>query len=547
MKKFIKIFVLIISLHFLCGWTSNDTWDKIKNDYQSILNQRLSCTYIYNGNESNETFSKTVGVNKVKLRFTEIGVIISFNDSAGNFLFSNDTKKPNELIYTKANALTYHLNEFSLYNFMSNIEKVNGEYKCPSKLYFSVTYSDANIQNFFTYLRDSFDKTHTNYEFWEENVSEITNSCFLPESTSCKRYSIETNNKTIYIELGKRDTNESENYFVISYNNFKTGFVGKDDSLGTTIGSNTFIIAKDKITNKSVFDYINGTTYPNSFDIRYSVGGGGSSTNYTYYIYPMRASYDNGTENGGSTEILNDCHYEYAISCRLFTKTINSKTLYIELGKTDAENYIAFSYYSNFSSKVVSEVKLNNNSIALSDLNGNTIYIVKDDNNKLYFDYVNCNENCTYPNIEIEYGCIEDLYYYYIFTEGQTYKKHNYGGWYPNNCINGLPEINTDMDIEELVNCNSLLGNPQINGSPAFYLQKILDIMKYVAIVLVIVLSVKDFLESITAKDEDNIKKALHKLIIRFIICIAIFVLPTILKFVFTLVDLYDPSICGIK
>lgn len=96
--------------------------------------------------------------------------------------------------------------------------------------------------------------------------------------------------------------------------------------------------------------------------------------------------------------------------------------------------------------------------------------------------------------------------------------------------------------------CNSLLGNPKDNVKkpPAFFLQTIFNVMKYVAIIIIIVLSSLDFLTSIAAKDEEKLKKAVSKVITRLIICVAIFVLPTILQVIFTMVDIYSPSICNI-
>lgn len=108
-------------------------------------------------------------------------------------------------------------------------------------------------------------------------------------------------------------------------------------------------------------------------------------------------------------------------------------------------------------------------------------------------------------------------------------------------------DVDTDIDVEEIGDCNSLLGSPKVNGSPAFFLQKVFDVMKYAAIIIIVIFSSLDFLTSITSKDEEKLKKSFSKVIIRFIICIAIFVLPTILQVIFTTVDIYSSSICNIS
>ena len=103
----------------------------------------------------------------------------------------------------------------------------------------------------------------------------------------------------------------------------------------------------------------------------------------------------------------------------------------------------------------------------------------------------------------------------------------------------------------EALDCNSLLGSTSCptgkNCESAFYLQIVFDVMKYVAIAIVIIFSILDFTGAVASQDNDAIKKSTKKLIIRLVLCVVIFVLPTILEFVFTLIDVYSPSTCGIN
>ena len=55
-------------------------------------------------------------------------------------------------------------------------------------------------------------------------------------------------------------------------------------------------------------------------------------------------------------------------------------------------------------------------------------------------------------------------------------------------------------------NCTSLLGNPTIEGEPAYYLQKGLDIIKYLGVILCIVLTIVDFAKAIFSNDKDMLK-----------------------------------------
>lgn len=88
------------------------------------------------------------------------------------------------------------------------------------------------------------------------------------------------------------------------------------------------------------------------------------------------------------------------------------------------------------------------------------------------------------------------------------------------------------------------LGDPDIKDYPAYWLQWTLDIMKYVAIVALLVLVTADFLTAMTQNDKDAMKKASSKAVKRFIYCVLLFFLPTILKLVLSLFGVYGT--CGI-
>jgi len=130
--------------------------------------------------------------------------------------------------------------------------------------------------------------------------------------------------------------------------------------------------------------------------------------------------------------------------------------------------------------------------------------------------------------------------------EGVTYKGYGCRCLKTSDCNNSGDISITPVDPEAL-DCNSLLGNPDIQGQPAFYLQIVFDVMKYVAIIIVIVFSILDFTGAVASQDNDILKKSVKKLMIRLILCVVIFVLPTILEFVFTLINVYSPSTCGIN
>lgn len=62
-------------------------------------------------------------------------------------------------------------------------------------------------------------------------------------------------------------------------------------------------------------------------------------------------------------------------------------------------------------------------------------------------------------------------------------------------------------------------------------LKQIMDIIKFIVPILIIGLSIVDFIKALAAQNQDELKKSANKLVIRLIIGILIFVLPTLLEF----------------
>lgn len=84
--------------------------------------------------------------------------------------------------------------------------------------------------------------------------------------------------------------------------------------------------------------------------------------------------------------------------------------------------------------------------------------------------------------------------------------------------------------------CDSLLGDPNnCDGKcPAYWFQWILNVMKYVAIVALLVLVISDFLKALTENDKDAMKKAGSKALKRFVYCVLIFFVPIIIEIIMT-------------
>ena len=92
--------------------------------------------------------------------------------------------------------------------------------------------------------------------------------------------------------------------------------------------------------------------------------------------------------------------------------------------------------------------------------------------------------------------------------------------------------------------CDALLGDPNKVGTVAYYLQIMLDVIKYAGIVLCIVLTIVDFTKAILGEEKDMYKSLAKKAFARLMYAVVLFFLPTIVKTLLFLIDVYGT--CGI-
>lgn len=106
-----------------------------------------------------------------------------------------------------------------------------------------------------------------------------------------------------------------------------------------------------------------------------------------------------------------------------------------------------------------------------------------------------------------------------------------------------LPEVPSDPIINEY-KCDDLLGSSDDKGSPAYYILVVFNVMKYIAIIILIVSSIMDFVGAIASQDNDIIKKAVAKMGKRLILCVIIFIIPTLIDFVLQFINEASLSDC---
>lgn len=112
-----------------------------------------------------------------------------------------------------------------------------------------------------------------------------------------------------------------------------------------------------------------------------------------------------------------------------------------------------------------------------------------------------------------------------------------------------LEKINVKNDLVRVVvsaeneNCPAF-GDPDIETDPAYWIQWTLDLMKYIAIIALLFLVISDFLKALVENDKDALKKAGSRALKRFIYCVLLFFLPTIVSLIMTMFGAYGT--CGI-
>ncbi len=103
---------------------------------------------------------------------------------------------------------------------------------------------------------------------------------------------------------------------------------------------------------------------------------------------------------------------------------------------------------------------------------------------------------------------------------------------HPENDTNPPDSTSDDPTITEINDCVTLLGSPKTEGTPAYYVSVAFRVVKYVAVGLLIVLSTIDFISAIMSQDKEILNKTITKVVKRFVLCVVIFILPTILDLV---------------
>ena len=99
-------------------------------------------------------------------------------------------------------------------------------------------------------------------------------------------------------------------------------------------------------------------------------------------------------------------------------------------------------------------------------------------------------------------------------------------------------DLNVQVPIPDGDTCIAYLGDAAVQGTPAWYLHQIFNIIKYGSIILCLVLTIIEYVKAAASNDDNAIKKASQKTLKRIIITIILFIAPTLIEFILDLLGI---------
>lgn len=112
-----------------------------------------------------------------------------------------------------------------------------------------------------------------------------------------------------------------------------------------------------------------------------------------------------------------------------------------------------------------------------------------------------------------------------------------------------LDDLKEDLNsYNQATDCVGILGDPGNEETVAWLLQQILNYIKILGPILVVILSSMDFAKAIIASDDESMKKAEKKLMIRLVLAVALFLVPTLVSVMLSIFGYTsDGQLCLLK
>lgn len=110
-----------------------------------------------------------------------------------------------------------------------------------------------------------------------------------------------------------------------------------------------------------------------------------------------------------------------------------------------------------------------------------------------------------------------------------------------------IDDLREDLEYGQPSDCKSILGSVGDEESVAWLLQQLLNYLKVLGPILVVILSSMDFAKAIVISDDENMKKAQKKLVVRLVAALALFLVPTLVEVLLDLFGITSDASCVLK
>jgi hypothetical protein len=399
--------------------------------------------------------------------------------------------------YTKKYSTLFEAAPTCVYNYDSNLSKENLNF---SKIYAKIVNdSGSNPGIYFKTDKDSSyytvlnNKDNTNLVV-EKDTNKLTYAYMKTGAGNFRFY---------------RETDYGDNYTL---------------PLSLIFNSNSLTNAcNDKLYLKY---YLNEYEFVSSSDSQYK------------YVFTLDNTNSEGTTNSSSTatSLTAGTNFNSNIKClendatKCVNKEIddkeNNNKFYVQIGKTSSGAVYLYGSasekFDNADKCTYANASVMSNAMSVTGITiGSNINIYLND--EIFFNddyYSNANVYFKYNKI-----LLGSEYHLYTTEKVKSISDVSTGG-------SDFDKLNSDQ------NCAALLGDPSVSTYPAYWLNLAISILRYAAIIALLVLSSYDFIRAIISQDGDALKKATNHLYKRLLYCVIIFFIPTILNYIFKVVGI---------
>ena len=346
--------------------------------------------------------------------------------------------------------------------------------------------------------------------FWSNSV--LAASCSKSGAT-CRRYNLSNDIMGSYqLEIG---TAGYTKYFLLSYDGFATSYEAKlQDGYNISDMDHNIHITIPSSEIDAVF------ALPDSLNV---VNTSQTGKETIHYYFLVRAN--GGSSSTGGDDGTTNCKNPSATSCKTYSLSDNGMSYKIELG-----NGSSGTYFSVIMNDAIVGTGTSGNNYRVSY--GKKIYVVYE--TSLFTNVA----NGVYPKTLNVYANPGDNGYVEYVINGAGTSSGSSAGATDGYGDDYLGEQEPDITYEGM-DCYGLLGMPEDPNSPAYWLQLALQIMRYIAIAALLILSTIDFVMAITKQDNDALKKAIQTTVKRFIFAVILFFVPLLTEFIMDFFGVY--------